>query len=330
MALTDIVLVSTSGSFQLDTKEVTIEWLVFSDNLNDFTVEIAKQGQVEEMIVDGEAKGWLWPGSPYVLGNDTWPTAYASNVDVSERKIIRGDGQYEIEFADGTVRFAKIAPTGTVRWKVVQKFSTKSSDKGEENPSVDDKITISVSKEFEDVPFERDIRTGKLVLNSAGEFFVPAAVMRKAKRRFAISRRENPNPLIKSDAYENVVNSDNWYGAAPGTLLMESITCDYNGESWENVTYNMIYKADGWQTKILDTGLNERESKDFHALGELVPITLGGSETSVASPAKLDGRGQKLNDQNQDGVDMGPFWKYNEMPFLLLCLPNPYTVVSRS
>jgi hypothetical protein len=322
----ETILTNITGSFALDKKEVTLEWLVFSDELNDFAAAIAQQGTVENMIVNGKAKGWLAPGKPYQLGNEEWETAFAGDLNVSDRKIIRGTGNYEIQIGGetvvggGTVGIVPITPSGIVQWKVTQKYSTKENKESQEDDT-ENPFTLKMSVELEDVPFERDIRTGKLILNSAKQFFNPPPTMKRKITTYSISRREYGNPVGKAKAYSNVVNSDNFYGAAAGTVLMESVTCSFDGKVWSDVTYTFKERLDGWQTFLLDTGT--MEYKD----GKLVSI-LNDDGTAVSEPVKLNGSGEKLNNQNENGYDIGPYWKYNALPFSVLQLPNFYAVVS--
>ncbi|MDR2757612.1 MAG: hypothetical protein LBC20_18130 [Planctomycetaceae bacterium] len=315
------ILTGISGNFALDKKEVTLEWLVFSNELNDFAVAISQQGTVENMIVGGEAKGWLAPGKPYQLGNETWNTAFAGELNVSERKIIRGTGNYNIQIAGGTVGIVPITPTGIVQWKVTQKYSTKENKESEEGDNTNNPFTLKMSVELEDMPFERDIRTEKLILNSAKQFFNPPPTMKRKITTYSITRREYGNPVGKAKIYSNVVNSDNFHGAAPGTVLMESVTCSFDGKVWSDVTYTFKERLDGWQTYLLDTGTMELQD------GKLVSI-INDDGTPVSEPVKLNGAGEKLDNQNEDGYNVGPFWKYPALSFTALQLPNFYTVIS--
>ncbi|GHT33125.1 hypothetical protein FACS1894214_5010 [Planctomycetales bacterium] len=300
--ITDLRLTDISGDFSLDTKSVNIEWLVESDNLFDFAVAIAVQGTVASgnMISGGKAVGWLAPGKPYQLGNDIWNTCYAESVQISNRRII-GD---------------------RVLWEASQKFSTKADEeKDGGEPSTEDKFTLKTGTEFEEAPFYRDARTNKLILNSAKQFFNPLPTAKRKIRTYSLTRREKGNPVAKSNAYSNVVNSDNFYGAGPGTVLMDSISCDFDGEAW-SVTYNIKERLDTWATFILDTGYAELDAN-----GKPKKI-LDAEGTPISEPAKLDGSGHKLPTSNDTGYDIGPLWKYEQKPFSTLNIPNFYNVMT--
>jgi hypothetical protein len=320
----ETILTNISGNFSLDKKEVTLEWLVFSNKLNDFAVAIAQQGTVENMIVDGKAQGWLEPGKPYQLGNEKWDTVFAGELNISDRKIIRGTGNYKIQIDNDTIGIVPVTPSGIVQWKVTQKFSTREKPKSseEEENEANNPFTLKMSVELEDMPFERDIRTEKLVLNSAKQFFNPPPTMKRKITTYSITRREYKNPVGNAKTYSNVVNADDFYGAAAGTLLMESVTCNFDGKMWE-VTYTFKERLDGWQTYLLDMGTMEYKDD------KLVSI-LNDDGTAVTEPVKLNGSGEKLDNQDEDGYNVGPYWKYNELSFAALRLPNFYKVISNS
>jgi hypothetical protein len=318
------ILTNVTGSFNLDVKEVDLEWIVFSDTVADFSIAVAMQGTLPRganMIQNGQAAGWLPPGDFYRLGNEWWTTCYAFGVDVSDRMLI-GDGGYAVTSVTG---YSKSAPVNAqVRWRVKQKFSTNAQKKESENgnPSVDDKITVRMNIELEEVPFLQDFVTGRLVVNSAGQFFNQPPTFKRKIPVFTISRREMINPLNKAVAYTNVVNSDLYYGAPPGTLLMDTITCDYDGVAWSNVTYILKQKTEGWQSWYLDTGYSEVRNE------KLINI-LDDEGVPVSEPAKLNGLGQKLPNQALEGFNVGPFWKYQAKPFSVLALPNPFALITR-
>jgi hypothetical protein len=336
MAIIKIILTNISGSFSLDAKEINLEWIVFSDAINDFSIAIAQQGTIydsidadtgqvipAQMVVNGEAKGWLPPGSHYHLGNEYWLGAFAGALTVSDRKIIRGTNNRQIQIGDGKVEYVPATPEGLVQWKVTQKYSTNENKAGSDEPSADDAFTMKMSVETEEVPFERDVLTGKLVVNSAKQFFSPPTTIKRKINVYSITRREPGNPVWKAKTYTNVVNTEIWYNALPGTLLMESITCDFDGKAWSNVTYTFKEKLEGWQTMLLDAGTAE-----FDDDGNLVAI-LNDDGTAVSEPVKLDGTGHKMDNQDDVGVDVGPFWKYAALPFTPLFLPNIYNIVSQ-
>jgi hypothetical protein len=337
MALIGMYLTDISGTFELDRKEINLEWIVFSNNFFSGPVEIAIQGTINDddnmIFIDDagqhRANGWYRPGHPYRFnGNgdegEWWNSSFAGQLEVGERKIIRGTGNYELTIADENI-IVPITPSGIVQWTVKQKFSTsneKAADK--DGDQTQDPYTIKTSTEFEEVPFEKDVRKKKRVLNSAKDFFVPTPTRQRKIGVYSITRREQGNPVDKANRYSGVVNSDNWHGKEPGTVLMESVPCNFDGKVWSDVSYNLKYREDGWQTEYLDSGLNELVD------GKLRPI-LNDEGTAVTEAVLLDGKGKKMlktNPKYDEGITVGPFWKYKELSFDNLHLPDIFAVES--
>ena len=273
---------------------------------------------VQEMIgSDGQAKGWLPPGAYYRLGNDEWEWAYADTVEIDERKVIKGNGNYNLRLAGG-IRLDSIPAEGIVQWRARQRFSTTAPPESRDHE--DDPIIVKSYAEYEDAPFEADVRTGRIVQNSAGDRFNPPPVLKRKITVYNVSRLEIANPLWKSKLYSNVVNTEIFHGAMPGTLLMEAVSCDFDGRKW-NVTYTIKERPEGWQTFLLDMGLNAIWG------GRRIAI-LDDDGVPITEPVKLDGYGQPLPPQSEFGFNLGPFWKYQALPFAPLWLPNIFKLVS--
>jgi hypothetical protein len=254
---------------------------------------------------------------PYRLGNDYWETCYAGPLDVTDRKIIRGKGDWDIV---GITILPILNTEPLIRYNVRQQYSTQHAKESPEtgNPTIGDRATIDVSFDWEEVPFTHDILTGMPVLNSAGQPFNPPAIRRRKIPVYSITRREIWNPLAKCKAYSNTVNYEVYCGALPGTLLMDSIVPKYDGQAWR-VTYNIKEREEGWETYLLDTGYYERLPN------ALIPITEVDG-TPLYEPAKLNGFGRRIVDQALPGVNVGPYHKYPQRLFGLLQLPNPFTI----
>jgi hypothetical protein len=254
---------------------------------------------------------------PYRFVGEYWDFCYADNLEVGERKIIRGGTNSKVVINGETIALNFETTDALVQWKVSQKYSTVAPP----NNNADNGFSISTSVEYEEVPMERDIRTGLLIGNSAGDFFNPPPTIKRKVTTYSITRRELGNPLLNQKLYTNVVNTDVFYNAQPGTLLMDSMSCSFDGQKW-TVTYNIKEKVEGWQTILLDVGLNEINDD-----GERVPI-LNAEGTPETEPVKLDGHGKKLAAQDMNGFNLPAVWKYANLPFLELNLPNPYNVMT--
>jgi len=320
MAIFDLYLTDSSGTFALDEKEIILEWLVFSDCIDDYSYAIVKQGTIASsapMSEGGKAKGWYAPGTPYRLGNEWNNTCLGGKIEVYDRKIIRGSGDFEV--MPGITVFLKGNDNPVVMWKARQRYATDEWDQGEEFASESNKVTIHLGYAWEDVPLARDRIDGRWVYNSAGIPFNPPTATRRKIPVYTITRREILNPLDKAIRYTNTVNDGYFYGALPDSLLMDSISCDFDGQAWR-VSYNIKEKVEGWLTYLLDTGYHYRGWD-----GRLYPI-LGDDGLPVSEPAKLDGTGRVLWNQTLPGVNVGPFHKYLRSSFGMLRLPNPFLI----
>ena len=172
MALIEKILIDESGIYDHDKREITFEWLVFSDNAKHFSVDIIPQGIVPPgnplIGSDGRANGWHPPGTPFPLG----PDCYAGAIEVSDRQIIKGDGYFKIDAKNMEIVINHNADR-IVMWKVKQTYSTENElvpdpEADPPMPSEEDKFTVTVNFEWEDVPFMFDAVTGQRVVNSAG------------------------------------------------------------------------------------------------------------------------------------------------------------------
>ena len=322
MAITHLFLRDTDGRFENDKREVTLEWLAFSDTMHDYARAVVNQGMVSGNLAgaDHRARGWSPLGAPYMLGNDFDDTCYAGQVEIIERKIIEGERDFKF-VPDGVgIRIEEIFKgKPVIMWRVRQTFSTDNDPEIDDFPSENDKITVRSSCELEEMPFDIDLETGRPILNSAGERFNPPSLRKRKIPVYSITRREKWNPLPVVIAYTNAVNSDGYFGQLPRTLLMDSINADFDGQLWR-VTYNIKEKAEGWDVELLDTGYNWRAPN-----GLLYPIE-DDVGTLISEPAKLNGNGVPLGDQSQLGVNRGPFRRHRLLPFSLLALPNPFNL----
>jgi hypothetical protein len=223
-------------------------------------------------------------------------------VQIQDRHVIRAEDEFELKrvgnfFAMKRNDFRQ----ALVLWTVTQTFKKRSFDNSEvkDEPSEDDMFTLRYGKEWVEVPFIRDIRTNKLITNSAKDKFNPVPTRREAIRTYVLSRKERQNRLRLYDEYENVVNADEWHGMPAGTVLMESITPNWDGNIF-SVEYSFKYNRRGWGEKYLDLGIRELRQERIDETDETNPKTIKkyypilseGSQTPVEEPAKLDGRGE--------------------------------------
>lgn len=318
-------ITSVTGKFDSESPEYSVTFKVLSDNWRDGPLAIQVQG-VADKIADGSGRvqGWLPSGQPWIFGNEIDVRVAASAVEVQDRRVIDSDEEYEIHVRHGGIEFDRSEHRrAVVQWTVKQNFKKPSFDNQdpEEEPSEEDTFQLKTSKEYYDVAFERDIRTGKPIVNSAGDKFRPSLSRRKVIRIFSLTRKERPNKLKLYEQYEDVVNKDEWYGAKPGTILMESIIPDWDGNIF-TVTYSFKYKADGWGEKYLDTGFRYIREKEIEypvwnwdmsvslkktKIKECFSALSDGTQTNVEEPIKLDGEGRlpiRRKDKKEAFVDL--------------------------
>jgi hypothetical protein len=312
----DKKLVSQSGKYDAENASVEITWNVLSDNWEDGTWFVLQNGIARHpnglpkdnlINPDGTANGWLEYGMPYKFGYEHDYRIVASEISVSDRKVIRGENEFEIKIIDNLIKLERIPyRMAIVQWTVTQTFKPPSfeNDEPDDEPSEDDLFTLKCGKEWIAVPFTRDVRTGNLILNSAKDAFNPTPSKQIAIRTYNLSRKEKQNRLRLYDEYENVVNDHEWYGMPRGTVLIESIQPSWDGKIF-TVEYDFKYNKNGWGEKYLDTGLKEcrqeyvyeKDSDGFidptpKRVKKYYPILDSGSQTPVEEPAKLDGSGQ--------------------------------------
>ena len=316
MAIVKMYLVNTEGAFEEENSETTLEWLVYSDVILDYSQRIVSQGTIApnaSLIAGGKAQGWYAFGTPYQLGNDGKDDIFARRVEVFDRKIIRGKGDFLIQNLDIVEIFDPVNPL--IQWRVRQTF-TADDPKAEEpkaEPSENDKFTISVSYEWEDVPMAFDIVTGKLILNSAGMPFNPPVIRRRKIPIISMTRKEYGNPVMKALAYTGTVSND---------MLIDSIVPQYDGKIW-TVTYNIKIKPEGWAFSVMDTGFHYRDPET----GELFPITYDDG-LPVNEPARLDGKGLPMPFDSDEVHNVGPFHRYPVSSVSALNIPDPRLIIA--
>ena len=168
------------------------------------------------------------------------------------------------------------------------------------------KVSWSGAKFSKRVNKDRD---GNAVLNSARQPFDPPPERDMSRRVLTITRIEADYDDSVAEDYEDAVNSDTFYGRAPGKAKMDSITAHRhyeNGTKYWEVTYVIHFSKDGWQLEGLDIG-----NKYMDADGAIWP-------TDGNVKKLLDGEGGLLAD-DEDAVYL-PFDVYPEMAFASLNL----------
>ena len=249
------------------------------------------------------------------------------------------DGIRDTRFVATKQDVEKITSGLTQWWKVTMTYEFKGAPDFPVIPDPDDfSGGVTIKRALLKIPTVvfRDL-VGNPALNSAGMPFDPPYQRDRYLRGFTISRKEYINPYIKCDTYERRVNSKEFWGFEPGTVLIEkidpvlSITGIQGYFQWD-VTYDIIidtgihgYDKDkkpitGHDLALLDNGTRERDEE-----GKLHPI-LDDSGVEIDQPVRLDGKGKVLK-SGEKNVYI-PVVHFFDADLNELCLPNPYKISS--
>lgn len=108
----------------------------------------------------------------------------------------------------------------------------------------------------------------KPVRNSAGDF-LEGAEREIAETRLRIAGKRSSFPASIALAYQNCINSDSYYGGAPGTWRVMGIEATRQKAEIENggggkteilywdVNIELAYRSEGWTLQLLNVGYNE-------------------------------------------------------------------------
>ncbi len=172
-------------------------------------------------------------------------------------------------------------------------------------------------------------RRGNAYKNSAGQPFRSPPQVNYSTSRYTVVRAEATFNATLADNYASVVNTVAWYGKAPGTVLMESISAE---EMWDGdasavinywlVTYVLHVDRNGWQpvevvskgTFYYDGGFGAAGTKKHTPNGEEVFLTV--SDPKVATD------GDKIPDADVEAgnIDYVKFWPYDEKDITIFAL----------
>ncbi len=332
--LIEKTLTAHTASNDVDNPNASATFTVISDNWKDGPLEISLQGIADQITdTEGRLQGWLAPGSLYCFDGKVDERLFASAIEVSDPKVRDMYGTYNLDIGpDGVIMRPGMTSDFRVYWTVKQKYV--------ERPE----YSIDCKQETEEVRFLYEFATGQPVVNSAGDFFPSEPKMKIPLMVYEITRREKNNPITIRELYTYTVNTDPWCGAAPGTVLIDSILPKWNGNYWE-VKYILKYKQRGWGEKFLDEGTREIEN------GKLIPILDPSTGTAFQKVAKLDGHGRFPIQRDSQGnpildekgkkkaltgfpgiqfpLEDNYYWKYKMLPFAVLNLPDIYIPISK-
>lgn len=248
-------------------------------------------------------------------------------------------------FGNELHRFARVIDISPKRkaensplWEVSVDYETPDPKDGEQKDGQSENPTIElpeVSTSFEDfeLPITKfyNIDTEEIQAPKAsnGEIYDPPLMRRESRLVLTISRNEDlysPHPAT-SILYQNCVNSDRFWSAAPGQVICKGITAARQTKQLANgsvfaylkVSYTFQF-ARTWDLEQLDHG-------NFYK-DDMAPDAPKIFFTSVEGfPIKglLDGAGGKLPDGEDPVYQI--YRPYRRLPYRLLNLPNSFLEV---
>jgi len=142
----------------------------------------------------------------------------------------------------------------------------------------------------------KDLLTGEVITNSAGELYVPPIEESIHHPTCVVVRNELDFSPSKANTYMNSVNADYFtlagYPVGPGYALMRNLGANrawWRGIAYSEVTYEIELNSDTWITQVLDQGTYYLDKKGnqrlFRTEGEPSdrPHNLNGSGGQLPS-----------------------------------------------
>lgn len=180
-------------------------------------------------------------------------------------------------------------------------------------------LQFSTTVDLEDYATACDL-DNKWNVNSAGDFYADPLVFKSGILNLTYQIREYENPLWKSEAFFQMVNSVEWFTFPAGTVKVADIsfnaTTTRQRGTYYDTTYKLQYRPRGWRIEKADAGFY------FLSYGRYVrALHSDGSPTE--EPILLNGAGSPLNSG-------APYFNYFRMNYsgdlYALGLPDPFTL----
>lgn len=127
------------------------------------------------------------------------------------------------------------------------------------------------------------------ITNSSGEVYDPPAEKDDSRPVLIVTKNQATFDPALAVEYQDAVNDDYFFGAAPGLAKMQSIRAVHafeNNVDFYRVTYEVHFRREGWNLKLLDQGFHELVA------GELVAI-VDDNGVVANNPRLLNGAGLK-------------------------------------
>jgi len=198
-------------------------------------------------------------------------------------------------------------------------YSTlKKQDPAEERPEVS----------WEDEEFERVAekdRDDAAILNAAGDRYEEPVSFTDSRPVLRVVRNEPVFDQALAYQYNRAVNSDTFYGAAPGKMRVKITGAQRwrDGVPYWSVTYLFRYNPDGWQPEVLEQGLYQIAEVDDRVGGtedRKVPCTVKGKAPHDSEPVSyavpIDADGKQIDPDDLPANAVYTQWNiFDELPF---------------
>lgn len=185
---------------------------------------------------------------------------------------------------------------GPFIWLVDVQYSTQQLEEGEEDENpLARPATLNWGNESDSAVMTVDKR-GVDVLTSAGEPFDPGLSQPRTVITLTIEKNEDNYDPQEAVDYQDSINSDTWFGFAPGFVQLKSITASsqFEGEfAYYKKSYSFRMHKRGFQPRILDRGFTYLDDD-----GQIMPFEFEGHPPST--PQLLNGLGGPLAKTGDD------------------------------
>ena len=217
-----------------------------------------------------------------------------------------------------------VDPIGPFDFRVTVNYTNRYSRGSEEkydptmNP-LDQPWEIEWGFAVHNEKIDRDI-SGEPLVNSSGESFDPPETRDFYDLVLRITRNEAVYDPIKASDYKGSVNSDIFYGFAPGLVKCTRFgsRSARQGDLWYwIVTYEFQMCKTGWKLRLIDEGFRIKTGTDSDGNPTYEEIT-DDNGVKVSQPVLLDGEGRKKKEA--DPIFVLEFDIRRALPFSVLGL----------
>jgi hypothetical protein len=225
-----------------------------------------------------------------------------------------------VEFTYTTRRLGRFARHRTELEK------PRNADNKQDNSPLSRPTVISYATVHTQRAVDVDVLFGFAVVNSAGQK-ITGIMADDSRPQLTFTRNEATPNLGIIQQYKDAVNSDSWFGCAPLTVKVMSITANEQFEQellYASVTYVFqvqpitMYSPQGWRKYVLDEGTAELDPTATPANSRLRPV-YDKNNRPIAGPVPLDGHGHVLAPGGM--AQYLAFQIYPELPFAAFNLP---------